>query len=152
MNNVFGRIGRWCWSLLLPLALGCSSQQAPDSASGGSSGGAAGGAGGDAVIDGGAEADVGFNCGLITYQVQLQDGGDACAIRVALPPTVSQANVKVQDQSMVTIPYSASGGNGWMFGDPQTPIILVGSYCADAMTGKLTALNILVACPGHPIP
>jgi len=149
MNDVFGSIGRWGSSLVLSLALGCSSQQAPDPPSGDSSGG---GTGGNAVIDAGRAVDMGSNCGLITYQVQVQDGGDACAIRVALPQPVSQANVRVQDQSMVTIPYTDGSGSGWMFGDPQTPIILVGSYCADALSGKLTTVNILVACPGQPIP
>jgi hypothetical protein len=51
---------------------------------------------------------------------------------------------------MVTIPFSDS--NGWMFGDPQAPIILVGSYCADAMAGKLTAVNVLLSRPSGGIP
>jgi hypothetical protein len=29
---------------------------------------------------------------------------------------------------------------------------LIGSYCADAMAGRITSVTILVACEGHPIP
>jgi hypothetical protein len=153
MTDVLEMLGRWSWSLVLALsfAIGCSSQQAPDSASGGSSG-AAGGTGGGAVTDGGAAADAGFVCDIATYYLQLDPGGAPCAIAVALPPSVSQASVRVQDQSMVTIPYENGSGNGWMFGDPQAPIILVGSYCAAAMAGTLTAVNVLVSCAGGVIP
>jgi len=143
--------------LALSLTIGCSSQQAPDSASGGSSGSAAGGAGGDAIVDGGAAPDLGVQCGLLAYQVPIQAGDGACTILVALPESVNPGNVRVQDQSMVTIPnvndnnYDG-GNNGWTIGDPQSPIILVGSYCADAMAGRITAVTILVGCVGHPIP
>jgi hypothetical protein len=150
MHDVIGKIGRWGWSLALALALGCSSQQAPDSASGGSSGSATGGADGT----GGAEGDAGDVCGIIAYQVPIQTGSAACTIRVALPTSApGPDNVRVQDQSMTTIPYASTGtDNGWSYGDPLAPIILVGSYCADAMAGKLTAVTILVSCVGHPIP
>lgn len=151
MNDVFGGCGRWSSLLGLALALGCSSQQAPDSASGGTSGGAAGGAGGDAVVDGGA-APEGANCSITIDRIPLQDGGDACAIRVGLPQSSSQDNVRLQDQSMATIPYSQNGSSGWLFGDPDAPIILVGTYCDDAMSGLLTTVYVRVACPGHPIP
>ena len=142
--------------LALSLAIGCSSQQAPDSASAGSSGSAASGAGGEAIGDGGAAADLGFQCGLLAYQVPIQAGDGACTILVALPESVDPGHrVGVQDQSMVTIPNvndnNYDGGyNGWTVGDPQSPIILVGSYCADAMAGRITAVTILAGCVGHP--
>jgi hypothetical protein len=154
MSDVLGRIGRWGSCLVLSLAIGCSSQQAPDSASGGSNGSAAGGADGVAIIDAGPAVDTGFICGLLAYQVPIQAGDAACTILVALPPSTNPGNVKVQDQSMVTIPNANNGGaDGWTIGDPQSPILLlIGSYCADAMAGRITSVTILVACEGHPIP
>lgn len=150
MHGVLGKIGGWGSSLALALAIGCSSQQPSDSASGGASGNATGGANGTA----GAEGDAGEICGIIAYQAPIQTGDAACTILVALPTSApGPDNVRVEDQSMATIPYARTGtDNGWRYGDPQAPITLVGSYCADAMDGKITALTILVSCVGHPVP
>lgn len=154
MNDVVGRIGKWGSSLILALALGCSSQAAPDSASGGSSGsstasgGTTGGATGGTA---GTAGDAGTNCSLTTIAVMISPGSAACSIQVALPTSApGPENVLIRDQSGTTIPYS--NVDGWSYGDPQTPLILVGSYCADAMAGKITALTIIVGCVGHPVP
>ncbi len=152
MKGLSRRIGWRISSLVLAasLAIGCSSQQPSDSASGGSSGNATGGADGTA----GAAGDAGEICGILAYQVPIQTGSAACTILVALPTSApGPDNVRVQDQSMATIPYASTAtDSGWRYGDPQAPIVLVGSYCVDAMAGKITALTILVSCLGHPVP
>ncbi len=152
--NVLGRTGGWGVAVALALAIGCSSEQMPgaSAATGGMSGGAEGGTAGFAVTDGGAAADTdpGTQCDISAANVPIQAGASACAILINLPPGTVPTSIRVQDQSMVTIPESAS--DGWIYGDPQSPILLTGSYCADAMAGRLTAVTILLSCPGHPIP
>ena len=134
MDETSRRIGSWgsFLAVSLALAIGCSSQETPGSGSGGSTGSGSGGSTGSEKM-----------CGPVG-PVPIQTGAAACTITVDLSRAADPNNIKLQDQSMVTIPYSTS--NGWMYGDPAAPILLTGSYCMDAMAGTLTAVTVLFGC------
>jgi hypothetical protein len=65
------------------------------------------------------------------------------------PPDPSNINITANGAK---IPKDPTHTSGWDYGAGQTSVTLFGTWCGDAMAGKLTNIKAVFGCPGVIIP
>jgi hypothetical protein len=74
----------------------------------------------------------------------------ACSFALTIPSN-GYDEIRVFEDEALTMQVPASASDGWTYSDAST-ILLTGTYCDDALAGKIVFLYVIFACPGHPIP